>query len=93
MSPSVTYGDNKNVFIQYTSNTHAGKTPSSKQWDKYSLMAYAWLDFAMFHNILSLNLPYKDESVFNIHSFNSPNRHFCYWNVGLYTAALEDPVF
>lgn len=45
------------------------KTVGSKEWDKYSLTAYAWLDFVMFCHILALNFPYKDESVFNITLF------------------------
>lgn len=45
------------------------KTVGSKKWDKYSLMAYAWLDLVMFCHILASNFPYKDESVFNITLF------------------------
>lgn len=65
-------------------------TQGSKEWGKYPLTAHAGPEFVMFCHILSLNLPYKDESVFNISSLNSANIHFCYWNTGLHSDALED---
>lgn len=64
------------MFLYSTHQTHMLERPKFKGV-RQILMAYTWLDFVMFHYILSLNLPYKDESAFNIHSFNSANRHFC----------------
>lgn len=65
-------------------------TQGSKEWGKHPLTARAGPEFVMFCHILSLNLPYKDESVFNISSLNSANIHFRYWNTGLQSDALED---
>lgn len=65
-------------------------TQGSKEWGKYPLTARAGPEFVMFCHILSLNLPYKDESVFNISSLISANMHFCYWNTGLHSDAIED---